>query len=71
MIGGELDVMNQYQCQKCGSVIKAKEPFSIENDLFVKMKCKHCGEETLHLWVGENELDYYELFNVNVEPKYY
>lgn len=74
MIGGSLDVMRegqQYQCQICGSLQKSKESFNIDNDLFIKMKCKHCGKETDHLWVGEDELDLYTMYNLNVDPRYY
>ena len=74
MIGGSLDVMReeqQYQCQICGSLQKSKELFNIDNDLFIKMKCKHCGKETNHLWVGEDELDLYTMYNLNVDPRYY
>ena len=74
MIGGSLDAMRkeqQYQCQICGSLQKSKEPFNIDNDLFIKMKCKHCGKETDHLWVGEDELDLYTMYNLNVDPRYY
>ena len=74
MIGGSLNVMRegqQYQCQICGSLQRSKEPFNIDNDLFIKMKCKHCGKETDHLWVGEDELDLYTMYNLNVDPRYY
>ena len=74
MIGGSLDIMReeqQYQCQICGSLQKSKELFNIDNDLFIKMKCKHCGKETNHLWVGEDELDLYTMYNLNVDPRYY
>ena len=73
MIGGSLDVMRkeqQHQCQICGSLQRSKELFNIDNDLFIKMKCKHCGKETDHLWVGEDELDLYTMYNLNVDPRY-
>ena len=60
----------QYQCQICGSLQRSKELFNIDNDLFIKMKCKHCGKETDHLWVGEDELDLYTMYNLNVDPRY-
>ena len=63
--------MPRYQCQICGSLQKSKEPLNIDNDLFIKMKCKHCGKETDHLWVGEDELDLYTMYNLNVDPRYY
>ena len=72
--GGNLNVMNkgqQYQCQICGALQWSKESFDIEGDLFVKMKCKHCHETTSHLWVGENETDVYEMYNVNADPRFY
>ena len=61
----------QYQCQICGSLQRSKELFNIDNDLFIKMKCKHCGKETDHLWVDEDELDLYTMYNLNVDPRYY
>lgn len=72
--GGNFNVMSkgqQYQCQECGTLRWSKEPLNIEDDLFTKMKCKHCQKETNHLWVGEDEMDLYVMYNVNVDPRYY
>lgn len=61
----------QYQCQVCGAIQLLKRPFDIEEDLFVPIKCKHCHTETSHLWVGNNKTDLYEMYNVNVDPRFY
>ena len=74
--GGNFNVMSkkrqhQYQCQECGSLQWSKVPFSIESDIFVKMKCGHCKNETNHLFVGENPEDVYLYGNVNLDERYY
>lgn len=66
-----MDKGSQYQCQACGSLVWSKEPFNIEDELFIKMKCKHCHKETDHLWIGDCEDDLYKMYNVNVDPRYY
>lgn len=70
---GIFNVMNkgkQYQCQYCGSLRWSKEPFNIE-DLFTKMRCRHCQRETDHLYVGEDENDLYLYYNVNLDQRFY
>lgn len=74
MEGGNFNVMRrkqQYQCTVCGSLQWSKEPFDIEDDLFTKMKCKHCGKETNHLWVGENLEDKYLYGDITLDSRYY
>ena len=57
------------QCQICGKVFQV--PYTIEIDkLYIETKCSNCGETTV-LNLGENEEDYYEFYNVNVDPRYY
>lgn len=74
--GGNFNVMskkqsNQYQCQTCGNLLWSKEPFNIEDEIFIKMKCGHCGKETDHLYVGEHPEDVYWYYNANLDEKYY
>lgn len=61
----------QYQCQICGALQWSKEPFNIEDDLYIKKKCKHCGKETKHLWVGENPEDQYIYKDITLDKRYY
>lgn len=61
----------QYQCNVCGTLRWSKEFFNIEDDLFIKMKCKHCGKETNHLWVGENPEDKYFYGDITLDERYY
>jgi transcription elongation factor Elf1 len=58
-----------FQCQSCGSLQKEKIHLNID-DLYIKMKCKCCGDYTKHLWVGDED-DLYMNYNVNVDPRYY
>lgn len=63
---------SQYQCMNCGSLYWIEDPPDIDEDeLYIKMKCKHCGKETNHLWVGNDPADLYLYYDVNADPKYY
>ena len=61
-----------FQCQRCGRIHKEKIRINIDDDeLFLKMECKHCRDDTEHLWVGETEIDIYQLYNSNIDPRFY
>ena len=62
---------HRYQCQVCGKLQWSEIPFYIEDELFTNLKCGHCKRETNHLYVGDDGLDLYEMYNINVDPKYY
>lgn len=63
---------HRYQCQVCGNLQWSEIPFYIEDELFTNLKCGHCKRETNHLYVGGDDgLDLYEMYNINVDPKYY
>lgn len=66
-----MDRKQWFQCQSCGHLCQVDTWFDIENDLFVKMKCEHCRDETNHLWVGSNPEDVYIYGNLNVDFRYY
>lgn len=62
----------QYQCMHCGALHWIEDPPDIDEDeLYIKMKCKHCGKETNHLWVGTEAGDEYLYYDVNADPRYY
>ena len=61
-----------FQCQKCGLIHKEKIRINIDDDeLFYTLECKHCRDDTKHLWVGETEIDIYQLYNSNIDPRFY
>lgn len=59
------------QCQFCGSLHKVEMQFDIEDDLFVKIRCEHCRDDTDHIWIGDRPEDVYLNGNLNVDPRYY
>lgn len=59
-----------FQCQSCGALHKLKIEYDIESDLYIKMECPRCRDETNHLWCGLED-DIYQLYNVNLDPRYY
>lgn len=62
----------QYQCMNCGALYWIEDPPDIDEDeIYIKMKCKCCGKETNHLWVGDDSADLYLYYDVNVDPRYY
>lgn len=60
-----------YQCQICGFLHQENRCFNIEDNLFVKMKCKHCRGDTKHIWVGDNPEDVYIYGNSNLDIRYF
>lgn len=61
----------RYQCSQCGTLQWSKQPFDIEDDLYIRMECKHCGKTTSHLWVGDKEEDLYTLYDVVSDSRFY
>ena len=62
----------QFQCVQCGHLHWIEDPPNIDEDeLYTKMKCRHCGQTTNHLCVGEQDEDKYLYYDVNADPRYY
>lgn len=59
------------ECQSCGFLHKVEMRFDIEDDLFVKLRCEHCRDDTDHIWIGDNPEDVYLNGNLNVDSRYY
>ena len=59
-----------FQCQNCGTLHKVETKYDIEGDLFVELRCPKCRDETKHLWCGTED-EQYEMYNVNIDPRYY
>ena len=65
-----MDKTHYYQCQNCGEISKAKFEYKTE-DIFVDLRCDQCATETRQLYIGTALLEKYELYNVNLDKKYY
>lgn len=59
-----------FQCQTCGFLHRAEAIFELE-ELFIEMPCSCCKEDTSHLWVGEENSEIYQYYNINIDPRYY
>lgn len=59
------------QCQNCGKIHQVDVQYDIENDLYVKIKCPQCREETTHLLCGDKKEDLYMTYNLNIDPRFY
>lgn len=59
------------QCQICGKLSKQIIKYNIEEDIYIKVYCTGCRDDTTHLICGEDEGEIYHLYNLNMDPKYY
>ena len=60
-----------FQCLKCGNVHREKMNFNIESDLYIKLVCPNCRDETMQLWVGDREEDKYIYYDLIIDERYY
>ena len=59
------------QCQCCGNVFAVNTKIDIEELYVSTYPCSRCGKRHA-LNVGDNsDLDYYELYNVVMDERYY
>lgn len=58
------------QCQSCGELHKESIQYNIE-DIYIKLYCSGCRDDTTHLICSEDESEIYHLYNLNVDPRYY
>lgn len=57
------------QCQTCGKIYQISCEVKIDT-LYITAECSECGHLT-GLNLGDKEEEIYELYNVNVDPRYY
>lgn len=57
------------QCQTCGIIYTVPRKIPIE-EMYIKENCPNCGVVT-GLNLGENEDDVYDLYNPNLDLRYY
>ena len=60
-----------YQCQECGCVHYIETVYNIEKDMYEQRTCIKCGKTTTHLWVGNDPTDFYELYNPNLDVRFF
>ena len=58
------------QCQSCGELHKRTIEYNIE-DIYIKLNCPGCKDNTVHLICSEDENEIYHLYNLNADPRYY
>lgn len=62
----------QFQCCNCGRLYWIEDPPNIDEDeLYVKLRCKHCGKTVNHLWVGDEPGQEYLYYDANLDYRYY
>ena len=61
-----------FQCRCCGSVncIKMNDKPK-ENGIYIDLWCSKCTDVTQQLNCGEDLSDWYELYDLNNDPRYY
>ena len=60
------------QCQACGNLQEADiEGYTIEDEDYIMVKCKKCHQIAAHLLCGNKIEDVYQLYNLNMDPRYY
>lgn len=57
------------QCSRCGHIYNTNQ-FLNEDDTYIDSICPKCGNSR-GLFVGNNIIDMYELYDVNVDPRFY
>jgi hypothetical protein len=59
-----------FQCMACGELHEVNMIYNSEDDIYIKMKCKKCHKDTLHLYCGDLN-DQYIYFSLNQDYRYY
>ena len=61
-----------FQCNCCGHIFKVSEKYKPRGDgIYATLWCDFCKEYTRQLYCGDNLDELYELYDVNIDPKYY
>ena len=59
-----------YQCNYCGEIHASRLRYSTEDE-FVDLWCDQCETETPQLYVGKDLLEKYELYNPNLDARFF
>lgn len=61
-----------FQCCCCGKIHKVDEKYKPgDDDIYEILWCPKCKEHTKQLYCGDDESEIYELYNVNLDSRYY
>ena len=61
-----------YQCTQCGTVHRIEQrKIETTDELYILVWCPHCKEVNKQLWVGKDELEIKELYDVVLDARYY
>ena len=61
-----------FQCSCCGNISKVNENYRPRGDTtYIVLWCERCEEYTEQLYCGDDVDDIYELYDLNVDSKYY
>ena len=61
-----------FQCGCCGTIHKVDSRYKPKEDIiYVPLWCDKCRSMTMQLYCGDEENGLYELYDVNMDPKYY
>lgn len=60
-----------FQCQKCGCVHYIETEYNIDGEMYEQLMCMECGEVSSHLWVGNDPNDLYDLYNPNLDERFF
>lgn len=62
---------NFFQCQECGCVHYIETEYDIDNEMYEQLICVKCNKRATHLWVGNDPNDFYELYNPNLDERFF
>ena len=61
-----------FQCSCCGSITRVDSKYKPREDqIYVPLWCERCKDLKMQLYCGEDESNLYELYNLNVDSRYY
>lgn len=65
-------MLRYWQCQQCGEMHQIDDKYKPKEDrIYAKLWCEKCKTYVQMLDCGEDVVDIYEIYNLNVDPKYY
>lgn len=64
---------NYYQCIHCGDihVTNTDKVWDLGDNIYYASYCPCCRKITKHLWVGEEQLDVYELADSSLDERWF
>lgn len=61
-----------FQCSCCGNISRVDSRYKPRGDIiYVPLWCDKCNEYSKQLYCGDDENQIYELYDLNIDEKYY